>query len=203
MSYMFLTCWLIFALHTSSFRYLLLRCCCGEEGHWIWLQRSPGEEILPHWTGEICRLEHSRRNSGVHGFDSVGRHWRQIFGGGWVTLSVKHNPQTKVEWQQLTMLRLSYGVRGAARRGPGLQYFIYLCYSPAFCFAVVSSYFLASCAPGADRGSKLCQLCKGDCSRSHKEPYYDYAGAFQSVSVFIWSFSVLVGLLSYLMRSYA
>uniref|UniRef100_A0A8C4ED94 Serotransferrin n=1 Tax=Dicentrarchus labrax TaxID=13489 RepID=A0A8C4ED94_DICLA len=43
----------------------------------------------------------------------------------------------------------------------------------------VSNYFSASCAPGATRGSKLCELCKGDCSRSHREPYYDYAGAFQ------------------------
>lgn len=43
----------------------------------------------------------------------------------------------------------------------------------------VSQYFLASCAPGAARGSKLCELCKGDCSRSHNEPYYDYGGAFQ------------------------
>uniref|UniRef100_A0A4W4G526 Serotransferrin n=1 Tax=Electrophorus electricus TaxID=8005 RepID=A0A4W4G526_ELEEL len=43
----------------------------------------------------------------------------------------------------------------------------------------VMEFFLASCAPGADKGSKLCQLCKGDCSRSHKEPYYDYEGAFQ------------------------
>ncbi|XP_044075040.1 transferrin-a [Siniperca chuatsi] len=43
----------------------------------------------------------------------------------------------------------------------------------------VSNFFMASCAPGATRGSKLCELCKGDCSRSHKEPYYDYAGAFQ------------------------
>nr|ASO45446.1 transferrin [Oplegnathus fasciatus] len=43
----------------------------------------------------------------------------------------------------------------------------------------VSNFFLASCAPGATRGSKLCELCKGDCSRSHKEPYYDYDGAFQ------------------------
>nr|BAA84099.1 transferrin [Salvelinus leucomaenis pluvius] len=45
--------------------------------------------------------------------------------------------------------------------------------------SAVSDFFNASCAPGATRGSKLCQLCKGDCSRSHKEPYYDYAGAFQ------------------------
>ncbi|KAM9349282.1 transferrin-a [Symphorus nematophorus] len=43
----------------------------------------------------------------------------------------------------------------------------------------VSQYFQASCAPGAARGSKLCELCKGDCSRSHNEPYYDYGGAFQ------------------------
>ncbi|KAJ4945461.1 hypothetical protein JOQ06_023146, partial [Pogonophryne albipinna] len=33
------------------------------------------------------------------------------------------------------------------------------------------------CAPA--RGSKLCQLCRGDCSWSHNEPYYGYAGAFQ------------------------
>eukprot|EP00063_Salmo_salar_P070972 XP_014045807.1 PREDICTED: serotransferrin-1 isoform X1 [Salmo salar] len=45
--------------------------------------------------------------------------------------------------------------------------------------SAVSDFFNASCAPGATMGSKLCQLCKGDCSRSHKEPYYDYAGAFQ------------------------
>ncbi|XP_026170439.1 transferrin-a [Mastacembelus armatus] len=43
----------------------------------------------------------------------------------------------------------------------------------------VSKFFQASCAPGATRGSKLCELCKGDCSRSHAEPYYDYDGAFQ------------------------
>lgn len=52
------------------------------------------------------------------------------------------------------------------------------------CFAAVMTYFTASCAPGAQKNTKLCQLCRGDCSRSHKEPYYDYAGAFQSVSVF-------------------
>ncbi|XP_068604665.1 serotransferrin-like [Brachionichthys hirsutus] len=43
----------------------------------------------------------------------------------------------------------------------------------------VQNYFLASCAPGAERGSKLCQLCKDDCSRSQAETYYDYSGAFQ------------------------
>uniref|UniRef100_A0A8D0AAD0 Serotransferrin n=1 Tax=Sander lucioperca TaxID=283035 RepID=A0A8D0AAD0_SANLU len=43
----------------------------------------------------------------------------------------------------------------------------------------VSEYFSASCVPGATRSSKLCQLCRGDCSRSHNEPYYDYGGAFQ------------------------
>ncbi|XP_028448921.1 transferrin-a isoform X2 [Perca flavescens] len=43
----------------------------------------------------------------------------------------------------------------------------------------VSEFFSASCVPGATRGSKLCSLCRGDCSRSHSEPYYDYAGAFQ------------------------
>ncbi|KAM7400640.1 hypothetical protein PAMA_005029 [Pampus argenteus] len=48
----------------------------------------------------------------------------------------------------------------------------------------VSRFFLASCVPGATV-SKLCQRCKGDCSRSHAEPYYDYSGAFRSVSVFL------------------
>ncbi|XP_076837753.1 serotransferrin-2-like [Brachyhypopomus gauderio] len=43
----------------------------------------------------------------------------------------------------------------------------------------VMEFFSASCAPGAEKGSKLCELCKGDCSRSHNEPYYDYEGAFQ------------------------
>ncbi|XP_076838358.1 serotransferrin-1-like [Brachyhypopomus gauderio] len=43
----------------------------------------------------------------------------------------------------------------------------------------VMEFFSASCAPGAEKGSKLCELCKGDCSRSHNEPYYDYDGAFQ------------------------
>ncbi|KAI4897687.1 hypothetical protein NFI96_015712, partial [Prochilodus magdalenae] len=43
----------------------------------------------------------------------------------------------------------------------------------------VQEYFSASCVPGATKGSRLCQLCKGDCSRSHSEPYYDYDGAFQ------------------------
>uniref|UniRef100_A0A8K9VAE4 Serotransferrin n=1 Tax=Oncorhynchus mykiss TaxID=8022 RepID=A0A8K9VAE4_ONCMY len=45
--------------------------------------------------------------------------------------------------------------------------------------SAVSDFFNASCAPGANKDSKLCQLCKVDCSRSHNEPYYDYAGAFQ------------------------
>ncbi|XP_041751871.1 serotransferrin-1 isoform X2 [Coregonus clupeaformis] len=45
--------------------------------------------------------------------------------------------------------------------------------------SAVSDFFNASCAPGAPKGSKLCKLCKGDCSKSHSEPYYDYAGAFQ------------------------
>ncbi|CAK6966880.1 transferrin-a [Scomber scombrus] len=46
----------------------------------------------------------------------------------------------------------------------------------------VSTFFSASCAPGAARGSKLCELCKGDCSRSHQEPYYGYGGAFQCLA---------------------
>ncbi|KAL7850875.1 hypothetical protein AOLI_G00212310 [Acnodon oligacanthus] len=43
----------------------------------------------------------------------------------------------------------------------------------------VAEFFSASCVPGATKGSNLCQLCKGDCSRSHSEPYYDYEGAFR------------------------
>ncbi|XP_012681770.2 transferrin-a [Clupea harengus] len=43
----------------------------------------------------------------------------------------------------------------------------------------VMEFFSASCAPGANKDSKLCKLCKDDCSRSHKETYYDYHGAFQ------------------------
>lgn len=45
--------------------------------------------------------------------------------------------------------------------------------------AAVMEFFSASCAPGANKDSKLCKQCKADCSRSHKEPYYDYHGAFQ------------------------
>uniref|UniRef100_A0A667YE15 Serotransferrin n=1 Tax=Myripristis murdjan TaxID=586833 RepID=A0A667YE15_9TELE len=44
---------------------------------------------------------------------------------------------------------------------------------------VVSEFFSASCVPGATRGSNLCAQCKGDCTKSHSEPYYDYSGAFQ------------------------
>uniref|UniRef100_A0A667X3S2 Serotransferrin n=1 Tax=Myripristis murdjan TaxID=586833 RepID=A0A667X3S2_9TELE len=43
----------------------------------------------------------------------------------------------------------------------------------------VSEFFSASCVPGATRGSNLCAQCKGDCTKSHSEPYYDYSGAFQ------------------------
>ncbi|KAL3055169.1 hypothetical protein OYC64_017968 [Pagothenia borchgrevinki] len=43
----------------------------------------------------------------------------------------------------------------------------------------VSNFFSASCAPGSVYGSKLCELCTGDCSMSPNEPYYDYEGAFQ------------------------
>uniref|UniRef100_A0A8C8JFJ9 Serotransferrin n=1 Tax=Oncorhynchus tshawytscha TaxID=74940 RepID=A0A8C8JFJ9_ONCTS len=42
--------------------------------------------------------------------------------------------------------------------------------------SAVSDFFNASCVPGANTGSELCQLCMGDCSRSHNEPYYDYSG---------------------------
>ncbi|XP_077471698.1 serotransferrin-like isoform X2 [Stigmatopora argus] len=44
---------------------------------------------------------------------------------------------------------------------------------------VVGNFFSSSCAPGAEKESKLCKSCKGDCSRSHNEPFYDYDGAFQ------------------------
>lgn len=40
------------------------------------------------------------------------------------------------------------------------------------------NFFSGSCAPGAPQDSGLCQLCKGDCSRTHGEPYYGYDGAF-------------------------
>ncbi|XP_046884357.1 serotransferrin-1-like [Hypomesus transpacificus] len=43
---------------------------------------------------------------------------------------------------------------------------------------VVSTFFLESCVPGATKPS-LCKLCKGDCTKTHSEPYYGYAGAFQ------------------------
>uniref|UniRef100_W5MU72 Transferrin n=1 Tax=Lepisosteus oculatus TaxID=7918 RepID=W5MU72_LEPOC len=45
----------------------------------------------------------------------------------------------------------------------------------------VSRFFSGSCVPGADKSlyPGLCSQCKGDCSRSQKEPYYDYSGAFQ------------------------
>ncbi|XP_051944038.1 transferrin-a isoform X5 [Hippocampus zosterae] len=45
--------------------------------------------------------------------------------------------------------------------------------------SAVSNFFSTSCAPGAEQGTSLCKACKGDCSRSHNEPYYDYGGAFQ------------------------
>ncbi|KAL6468368.1 hypothetical protein MHYP_G00240450 [Metynnis hypsauchen] len=43
----------------------------------------------------------------------------------------------------------------------------------------VAEFFSASCVPGADKRSKLCKLCRSDCSRSHREPYYDNEGAFR------------------------
>ncbi|XP_060762532.1 serotransferrin-2-like [Neoarius graeffei] len=43
----------------------------------------------------------------------------------------------------------------------------------------VKEFFPASCVPGAVNNLRLCELCKGDCSRSHKEPYYGHSGAFQ------------------------
>ncbi|KAF7653027.1 hypothetical protein LDENG_00088240 [Lucifuga dentata] len=46
----------------------------------------------------------------------------------------------------------------------------------------VSKFFNASCVPGAEQGSTLCKLCKGDCSGSQNEPYYGYDGAFQCLA---------------------
>ncbi|XP_030630058.1 serotransferrin-2 [Chanos chanos] len=45
----------------------------------------------------------------------------------------------------------------------------------------VMEFFSASCVPGVEgpKFAKLCQLCKGDCTRSHREPYYHHHGAFQ------------------------
>lgn len=88
--------------HTSSFRNLLLRCSRGEEGLWFWHQGPPGEEILPHWTGEICRLEHSHRNSAVHEIDWVVRHWGQPCGRGWVT----HTKKLCQLWSKCKMFAL-------------------------------------------------------------------------------------------------
>ncbi|XP_019733574.1 serotransferrin-like isoform X2 [Hippocampus comes] len=45
--------------------------------------------------------------------------------------------------------------------------------------SAVGNFFSESCVPGAGKGSQLCKSCKGDCSRSHNEPFYDYGGAFQ------------------------
>ncbi|XP_035279004.1 transferrin-a isoform X2 [Anguilla anguilla] len=49
----------------------------------------------------------------------------------------------------------------------------------------VSEFFSESCVPGADQDmhakkyNNLCSLCGNDCSRTHKNPYYDYSGAFK------------------------
>ncbi|XP_026887023.1 serotransferrin-2-like isoform X1 [Electrophorus electricus] len=61
----------------------------------------------------------------------------------------------------------------------------------------VMEFFSASCVPGAPKGSKLCQLCKGDCSRSHKEPYYDYDGAFQCLKDGVGDVAFLKHLICY------
>lgn len=52
-----------------------------------------------------------------------------------------------------------------------------------------ANYFSASCAPGADKDSKLCSLCMGSgktvggestkCKASAEELYYGYGGAFR------------------------
>ncbi|KAG5847738.1 hypothetical protein ANANG_G00129400 [Anguilla anguilla] len=49
----------------------------------------------------------------------------------------------------------------------------------------VSEFFSESCVPGADQDmhakkyNNLCSLCGNDCSRTHKNPFYDYSGAFK------------------------
>ncbi|KAK7945631.1 hypothetical protein WMY93_001359 [Mugilogobius chulae] len=43
----------------------------------------------------------------------------------------------------------------------------------------VSEFFSASCVPGAQGQTNLCQLCKGDCSESSSNDYYSDAGAFK------------------------
>ncbi|KAG7320035.1 hypothetical protein KOW79_017178 [Hemibagrus wyckioides] len=63
----------------------------------------------------------------------------------------------------------------------------------------VKEFFPASCVPGAVNTLRLCELCKGDCSRSHKEPYYGHDGAFQCLKdgagdvAFVNHFAVLTG----------
>ncbi|KAM9440212.1 serotransferrin-2-like isoform 2-T2 [Clarias gariepinus] len=63
----------------------------------------------------------------------------------------------------------------------------------------VKELFPASCVPGAVFKQRLCALCKGDCSRSHKEPYYGHDGAFQCLKdgagdvAFVNHFTVLTG----------
>ncbi|KAG5847739.1 hypothetical protein ANANG_G00129410 [Anguilla anguilla] len=49
----------------------------------------------------------------------------------------------------------------------------------------VSEFFSESCVPGADQDmhakkyNNLCKLCGNDCSRTHKNPFYDDSGAFK------------------------
>ncbi|TST47712.1 Serotransferrin-2 [Bagarius yarrelli] len=63
----------------------------------------------------------------------------------------------------------------------------------------VKEFFPASCVPGAINILRLCELCKGDCSRSHREPYYGHDGAFQCLKdgagdvAFINHFTALTG----------
>lgn len=72
----------VFYFHTFSSRHLLLRSGRGQEGNSVWDQRPRRKEILSHWFGEICRLEHSHWEAGVHGYYSVGWSRRQTSGGG-------------------------------------------------------------------------------------------------------------------------
>ncbi|XP_058500222.1 transferrin-a [Solea solea] len=43
----------------------------------------------------------------------------------------------------------------------------------------VRAFFGASCVPGAQGDTGLCELCAGDCSKTSSEPYYNYDGAFK------------------------
>uniref|UniRef100_A0A673C0L1 Serotransferrin n=1 Tax=Sphaeramia orbicularis TaxID=375764 RepID=A0A673C0L1_9TELE len=43
----------------------------------------------------------------------------------------------------------------------------------------VSEFFHSSCVPGVISSRNLCDLCKGDCTKSDREPFYGNIGAFK------------------------